>query len=132
MGSAVHYAGKIGSGMSTKLAVNSLFAIQVAAVGELISMMRQSGLDASQAWEIVASTPVCSPAAAVAGRAMIEQKFAPLFPIALVNKDLNYAIVTLGENKIDLPLVTATQKIYATAIEQGYGEDNITGIAQIY
>ena len=138
MGSAVHYAGEIGSGMSIKLAVNSLFAIQVSAVGELISMMRQSGLDA-QAWEIVASTPICSPAAAMAGRAMIEQKFAPLFPIALVNKDLNYAIATVQnnkqnnqQNKIDLPLVKAAQKTYAKAIEQGYGEDNITGIAQIY
>ena len=132
MGSKIHYAGEIGSGIAIKLAVNSLFAIQVSAMGELISMMRQSGLDASQAIEIVASTPVCSPAAAMAARATIERKFAPLFPIALVNKDLNYAIAIANQNQTKLPLISATQKIYAEAIKQGYGEDNITGIAQIY
>ena len=132
MGNAVHYAGEIGNGMTIKLAVNSLFAIQVAAMGELISIMRQSGLEPSQALEIVASTPVCSPAAVMAVKAMSQEKFAPLFPIALVNKDLNYAIATAKENQTGLPLIEATQKLYAEAIERGYGEDNITGIVQIY
>ena len=132
MGSAVHHVGEIGNGMAVKLAVNSLFAIQVLAMGELISMMHQSGLDPSQASDIIASTPVCSPAAAMAVKAMSQQKFAPLFPIALVNKDLNYAIATAKENQTGLPLIEATQKLYAEAIERGYGEDNITGIVQIY
>ena len=132
MGNAVHYAGEIGNGMTIKLAVNSLFAIQVLAMGELISMMHQSGLDPSQASDIIASTPVCSPAAAMAVKAMSRQKFAPLFPIALVNKDLNYAIAITKENDRGLPLIEATQKLYAEAIERGYGEDNITGIVQIY
>ena len=132
MGSEVHHVGKVGSGMAIKLAVNSLFAIQVSAVSELIVMLRQSGLEVSAAWEIIAATPVCSPAAAMAGKATIAQKFAPLFPISLVNKDLKYAIAITKENQIDLSLLKATQKMYASAIEQGYGEDNITGIAQIY
>ena len=132
MGSKIHYAGEVGSGIAIKLAVNSLFAIQVSAMGELIATTRQSGLDVTKAIEIITSTPVCSPAAAMAAKAMSEKKFAPLFPISLVDKDLNYAIATAKENQVDLPLISATQKIYATAIEQGYGEDNITGIVQLY
>ncbi|MEL6930335.1 MAG: NAD(P)-dependent oxidoreductase [Cyanobacteria bacterium J06600_6] len=132
MGSKVNYAGEIGKGMAIKLAVNSLFAIQVTAMGELIAMMRQSKIDLAQALEIIASTPVCSPAAAMAARAMDAEKFAPLFPIALANKDLNYAIATTEEKQTKLPLLSATQKLYAKAIKQGYGEDNITGIVQIY
>ena len=68
----------------------------------------------------------------MAVKAMSQEKFAPLFPIALVNKDLNYAIAITKENDRGLPLIEATQKLYAEAIERGYGEDNITGIAQIY
>jgi len=132
MGSKVHHAGEVGSGMAIKLAVNSLFAIQISAMGELIAMMRQSGINVTEAIEIVASTPVCSPAASMAARAMMEQKFAPLFPISLANKDLNYAIAIAKDNQIDLPLISATQKLFATAIDRGYGKDNITGIAQIY
>lgn len=130
-GSAVHHAGEIGSGMTIKLAVNSLFAIQVLAVGELVSIMHQSGLDVSQAWDIIAST-LCSPAAAMAGKAINAQKFAPLFPIALVNKDFKYALDTVLEDRMNLSLVKATQKLYAEAIERGYAEDNITDIVQIY
>lgn len=130
MGSKIHYVGEIGSGMTIKLAVNSLFAIQVSAMGELINLMGQSGLDGAEAVEVLTSTPVCSPAAVMAAKAIVARKFAPLFPIELVSKDLEYAIALTDET--NLPLVTATQKIYATAVDRGYAEDNITGIAQLY
>ena len=130
MGSKIHHIGDVGSGMAIKLAVNSLFAIQVSAMAELVNLMHQSGLDEAQAIEILADTPVCSPAAATAGKAIAAQKFAPLFPIELVEKDLNYALEI--SNADNLPLINTTQRIYAKAIERGYGEDNITGVAQLY
>ena len=74
MGSKIHYAGEVGSGIAIKLAVNSLFAIQVSAMGELIATTRQSGLDVTKAIEIITSTPVCSPAAAMAARAISRTK----------------------------------------------------------
>jgi 3-hydroxyisobutyrate dehydrogenase len=63
MGSGIHHAGTVGSGMTIKLAVNALFGIQVSALGELIGLMKGCGLDETKAIEILASTPVCSPAA---------------------------------------------------------------------
>ena len=131
MGSKIHHVGDIGSGMAVKLAVNSLFAVQVSAMAELANMMHQSGLDEAKAIEIIADTPVCSPAAAMAGKAIAAKKFAPLFPIELVEKDLNYALKSFSNAEADF-LIAATQKIYAKAIERGYGEDNITGVAQLY
>lgn len=131
MGSKVNHLGTVGSGMTIKLAVNSLFAIQVAAMGELISTIASSGLDEAEAVNIIANTPVCSPAAQQAAIAMTARKFAPLFPIELVAKDLNYAIATAEQNTA-MPIVKATQQIYRQAIAQGYGADNITGIAQLY
>lgn len=132
MGSAIHHVGSVGSGMTIKLAVNSLFAIQVSALGELISFMGGCGLDENQAVEILSSTPVCSLAATKAGKAMVSSQFAPLFPIELVSKDMSYALKTAQANNVILPLVEATQKVYAEAIKQGYGDDNITGLIQLY
>ena len=132
MGSVINYVGIVGSAMAIKLAVNSLFAVQAAAMGELISMMRQSGLNEAEALEIIASTPVCSPAAKQLAIAMIARKFAPLFPIELVAKDLSCAIATAEENQTKLPLVAATLAVFTTAIEWGYGADNITSIARLY
>ncbi|MEL6494802.1 MAG: NAD(P)-dependent oxidoreductase [Cyanobacteria bacterium J06623_7] len=132
MGSQIHYVGDIGSGMAIKLAVNSLFAVQVSAMAEIMQMMHHSGIDKARAREVIAATPICSPAAALAGQAIVAQKFAPLFPIELVEKDLNYSLAQSFKAKADLPLIVATQKIYQRAIERGYGEDNITGVAQLY
>lgn len=132
MGSEIHYVGISGSGMAIKLGVNSLFAIQVAACGELIGLIDKCGLDKAQAVDILASTPVCSPAAKMAATAMIAGKFAPLFPIELVEKDLNYAVKTAQSNNAALYLVEATQQIFAQAITQGYGDDNITSVVQLY
>lgn len=132
MGSEIHYVGLVGSGMTIKLAVNSLFAIQVSAFGELIGLMGRCGLDETKAVEMLSSTPVCSPAAKVAAGAMVSRQFAPLFPIDLVAKDMSYAIKTAQANNVTLPLVEAAQKVCAEAIQQGYGDDNITGLVQLY
>lgn len=132
MGSIVHHVGAVGEGMTIKLAINALFAIQVSAMGELIGLMRGCGLDEAKAIDILSSTPVCSPAAKIAAEAMISRKYAPLFPIELVAKDMNYAIATALANNTTLPLTEATQQIFTAAIEQGYGDDNITGIARLY
>lgn len=132
MGRTVHHVGLVGSAMTIKLALNSLFAIQISAMGELIGFLGECGLDTNKAVELLSSTPVCSPAAKVAAIAMLSQQFAPLFPIDLVAKDLDYAIKTAQANNLSLPLVEATQKVCATAINQGYGEDNITGLVQLY
>ena len=132
MGSIVHHVGTVGNGMAIKLGVNSLFALQVAAFGELIGLMNGCGLDKKKAVEVLASTPVCSPAAKMAATAMVAGKFSPLFPIELVEKDLSYAVQTARMNNVTLPLVEATRSVFTKAITQGYGENNITGVVRLY
>ncbi len=132
MGSMVHYVGLLGSGITIKLAVNAIFAIQVSAMGELIGLMRQCGLHEAKATEIITSTPVCSPAVKAAAGAMVARRFSPLFPIELVEKDLNYGIKTAQSNDVQLPLVETAKNTFTKAIAQGYGNDNITGIVRLY
>ena len=132
MGSTIHHAGAVGSGMTIKLAVNALFGIQVSALGELISLMKGCGLDEIKAVEILTTTPVCSPAAKGAAAGILSRNFSPLFPIELVEKDLSYAVKTAQDNDGKLPIAAATQQTFKDAIAQGYGTDNITGIAQLY
>lgn len=129
LGRAVHPAGAIGNGMAIKLAVNALFGIQAVAMGELIGLMCDYGLAAEQAVDILTTTPVCSPAAKALASAMVARKFDPLFPIALVEKDLSYAC---KQDTQVLPMVKAAQEAFLAAISAGYGEQNITGIAQLY
>jgi 3-hydroxyisobutyrate dehydrogenase-like beta-hydroxyacid dehydrogenase len=132
MGNTIHHAGAVGSGMTMKLAVNALFGIQISALGELLGLIKGCGLDETKAVEILTSTPVCSLAAKGAAVGMLARNFSPLFPIELVEKDLGYAVKTAQVNGDKLTIAAATQQTFIEAIKQGYGADNITGIAQLY
>jgi len=132
MGGAVHYAGAVGHGAAIKLAVNGLFGVQVAAIAELIGFLQGCGLDGAAAMEIIGATPVCSPAVKGAAGAMLAGKFAPLFPIDLVEKDFGYVAGVAEAVGAEAPVVEATRRVLRGAIAQGYGDDNITGLAQLY
>lgn len=132
IGNMVLYAGSSGAGTSIKLAVNALFGIQLAAMGELVGFLKATGLDVNHALEILTSTPVCSPAAKVAAFTMLAEVFTPMFPIDLVEKDFRYAVTTAKENHVSTPMTLAALSVFQKAVEKGFGEDNITGVAQLY
>ena len=128
---AIHLIGKPGAGMATKLAVNALFSIQVAALGELLALLAGQGIDTATVATLFGELPVTSPAAKAAAVGIASGSFAPLFPIELVHKDLGYAIAAV-EADSSLPLTANTQALFARAIEHGYGAENINAIAKIF
>ncbi len=132
MGSTVHYAGSAGNGAAVKLMINALLSVQIAALGEMMGLIQRCGMDAAKTFEIVSATPVCSPAAKLAASAMLARNFAPMFPIELVEKDLDYVLNFAKENNARTPIIQATAGVLAEALEHGYGADNITGLVQIY
>lgn len=132
MGSKTYIIGKQGSGATLKLAVNALFGVQVAAIGELIGFLSGHDLQASSAVEVLTSLPVCSPAAKVAASAMLAEKFDPLFPIELVEKDFGYVVQSAGANNTPVPISAAAHQAFGAAVAAGFGGDNITGIAQLF
>jgi 3-hydroxyisobutyrate dehydrogenase len=132
MASAVHHVGAAGAGATVKLMLNALFGIQLAAMGELLGVVQRAGLDLAKTLDVLASTPVLSPAAKVAAGAMLAGNFAPMFPIELVAKDFRYALATADVANADVPLTRATHAIYMDAGERGDGALNITGVARRY
>lgn len=131
MGAAVHRAGPNGAGAAAKLAVNTMFATQVAALAELIEAARRHDIDPARMIEIVTATPVCSPSAKGAAGAMLLDAFPPMFPIEIVEKDLGYAMSLAGGSG-GASLVSATRDVFARAMRDGHGEDNITGVVQVF
>jgi 3-hydroxyisobutyrate dehydrogenase len=132
IGGAVHHMGPAGTGTRMKLLVNSLFAVQVAAVAELLGALRDTDLDAARAVEVLAATPVASPAAATAATAMLGRTFPPAFPIELVTKDLYYAAADAASRRCAVPLTRTTTDTFQQAINRGHGQDNITGVVQLF
>lgn len=128
--SSIHHVGSAGQGMAMKLAVNALFGIQVAAVGEILGALSQHGCTPEQVMNCLGEMPVMSPAANVAGSLIAAKKFVPMFPISLVEKDFGYACEMTVQN--NMPTTAAIQQVYKDAIKKGYGEENITAIARLF
>jgi len=128
----IHHVGVVGQGMVMKLAVNALFGIQIAALAELLGMLSKDGISPEKAMECLGDLPVLSLAAKGAGSLMVSQNHAPLFPIDLVEKDFRYVTQTAQSLEATIPTATTVMDIYRTAIAQGYRNENITGVIQLF
>jgi 3-hydroxyisobutyrate dehydrogenase-like beta-hydroxyacid dehydrogenase len=131
-GATIHLVGSVGQGMAMKLAVNALFGAQVAALAEMIGVLTRQGMTAETALACLSELPVLSPAAKLAGQLMLADNHAPLFPIALVEKDFRYMTQTAAAVAAPTPVASAIRVLYQDAIAQGYGNDNITGIVRLF
>lgn len=132
MGQKVHRAGPVGAGMALKLVVNALFGVQVAALAELLVMLRREGIQDAEALEALKALPVTSPALAGAGGLMVARNFAPMFPVALVEKDLRYAVEGAEALGGELPVTGAVRAVFRRAVDEGFGGDNIVGVARVF
>lgn len=132
MGGTVHHVGPNGAGTAMKLAINSLFGIQVAALAETLGLLRRTGIEDADAVEVLASMPITSPAMAGVGGLMVAKKFAPMFPIDLVEKDFAYvetAAKTLGTT---VPVASKTRQVFEKAKTEGLADENIVAVAKLY
>ena len=130
--SAIYHVGEVGRGMTMKLAVNGLFAIQVAALSEVLGVLRKTGISIESAVNLLNEMPITSPALKGIGNLIASNHYAPLFPINLVEKDLRY-LEQLGISQASsMSVVTGIKQIYQQAQQAGYGDDNIAGVAQLY
>lgn len=129
---AIHHVGAVGQGMAMKLAVNTLFGIQVTALAEVLGMLTKTGLTSEQVMDCLGALPIMGPAAKGAGGLMVANNHAPMFPIELVEKDIRYGIETAEAVGATMPVASVIHRVYKEAIAQGYGNDNITGVAQLF
>jgi 3-hydroxyisobutyrate dehydrogenase-like beta-hydroxyacid dehydrogenase len=80
-----------------ELAVNGLFAAQLAVAGELLDILRAPESDLPATTELLSSLPVTSPVLARSLPRILQHDIAPKFPLDLVAKDLDYLIQQAGD-----------------------------------
>ncbi|WP_437969484.1 NAD(P)-dependent oxidoreductase [Sorangium sp. So ce260] len=132
MGATLRHVGLAGSGTAMKLAVNALFSIQVAALAELLGVLRGAGVDRAHALELLGPLPVTSPGLKGAGALIGADRHEPMFPVDLVAKDLRYALAVAQGMGVSLPTTEAVHRVYVEAQSAGYGDQNITAVSRLY
>jgi 3-hydroxyisobutyrate dehydrogenase-like beta-hydroxyacid dehydrogenase len=129
---AVHHMGAVGSAAVMKLAVNAQYGVQVAIWAEMLAILDRLKIAPETAVETLNTLPTTSPAMQMAGKLMAARKYDPMFPIELVEKDFSYGLKLAENLKLKTPVLEAVRSVYAQAKAQGYGGDNIVGVAQLY
>ena len=128
----IHHIGDFGAATVMKLAVNAMYGVQVAIWAEMLALLNRQEIGSETAVEILNTLPTTSPAMQMAGKLMAAKKYDPMFPIELVEKDLSYALKLAEDLKIRTPTLETVKSVYARAKAQGYGGDNIVGLAQLF
>jgi len=126
------HVGPTPAGAVTKLLGNALFAVQVAAMAELLALAERAGLDASVVLETLGQLPITSPAAKAAGAAMLTRSFEPMFPVSLVGKDLRYAIATAEAVEAAVPMVRGAKGLVDEAMARGLAMENLTAVVKVH
>jgi 3-hydroxyisobutyrate dehydrogenase len=131
MGSSIEHAGPVGSGALAKLATNTLMGVQMAALAELIGMLRRQHADPRQVLNAVSATAMWNPHLDRDAKSMLACDFATQFPVKLLEKDLAYAVKTAGGNGLT-PTVSAARGVFEKAIDEGWGEQNMTAVVKLF
>jgi 3-hydroxyisobutyrate dehydrogenase-like beta-hydroxyacid dehydrogenase len=128
---AIHHMGAVGSAAAMKLAVNAQYGVQVAIWAEMLALLERLEIAPENAVEILNTLPTTSPTMQIAGKLLAAKKYDPMFPIELVEKDLSYGLKLAENIKLKTPVLEVVRSVYAQAKAQGYGGDNIVGVAQL-
>ena len=130
MGSLVNYTGEVGNGALAKLCTNTLLGMQVATLAELISTLQHhNGADIEKIISALSSTASWSASAGGISNMILNQMFAPMFPVELIEKDFSYTLEATGHNS---PVIEAVRNVFRKGIEQGLGQENMTAIIKLY
>ncbi len=128
----VLHAGPSGHGALLKLAVNTLFAAQLASVAELLGLLSRNGLGRDKAAELLAEFPIVAPPIAGAAKMMAAGNTTPMFTIDLIEKDLGYLLDAAHASGSRIPGAEAARAAFRQAQALGLGQANVSGLAAVF
>ena len=127
------HVGPIGTAATMKLAINGLFAAQVAAYAEVVGLLDQSEVDTNDAFETLTGLPITSPGLQRILGLIKSRQYEPNFPVELVAKDLRYLSGLAESLGASVPVMNAASDVYQTgAAHETQSDYDIAGIADRY
>ncbi len=130
MSKEVIHLGPVGSGAKLKLINNFLAAVQVASLAEALTWIERSGLDPEKALTFLKSAAPGSPLIAGISARMVAKNYDVNFLLRLMAKDIRYAENEAASCDVELSTAMAARRLFENAIEQGYGEKDMSAIIE--
>jgi 3-hydroxyisobutyrate dehydrogenase-like beta-hydroxyacid dehydrogenase len=111
LGKESFYMGPAGSGMATKLCVNSLLGVGVQALAEAIALGLKSGLPRERFLQVLGDTTVLSPSQKSKLENARKDEYPATFPLRLMFKDFSLVAQRAMELSVAMPLTAAAAQV---------------------
>ncbi len=131
LSASLRYIGPAGEAAKMKALVNMVMNANTAALAEGLALGEALGLDLNLLREVFAQTGANSRVLETDGEDMQMREHSCFFSAAHAAKDSGIALKLAREEKLKLPLATATKKQYDRMVEEGLGELDKSGIAEL-
>jgi 3-hydroxyisobutyrate dehydrogenase len=131
LGSTVRFIGKAGEAAKVKALVNMVMNINTAGLAEGLGLGDALGLDLKILREVFSETGAASRVLQTDGEDMQNREHSVFFSAAHAAKDSGIALSLAEEVGLDLPLARATKQQYDAMVEEGLGELDKSGIAEL-
>jgi 3-hydroxyisobutyrate dehydrogenase-like beta-hydroxyacid dehydrogenase len=122
------YMGPTGSGVATKLVVNTLLGNGMQAVAEAVALGAALGLPRDLLFDTLAKTAVVSPVQAAKLASAKRRDYTPQFPIRLMHKDFGLALAAAMHAGLSLPATEAAASV--NAAETVNGEEDFSAVVR--
>jgi len=122
LGKTIILLGPVGAGQLTKAANQIVVAINLAAIGEAVTLARRAGLDASKVLEIFAGGLAYSAVLQLRRPKIEAMDFPAGGKSKFLLKDLHFAQDAAGSSGTELPVTDLVTALYAQLIDHGDGE----------
>jgi len=131
LGSTIRYVGGTGQAAKVKALVNMVMNINTAGLAEGLGLGEALGLDLTMLREVFGQTGAASRVLQTDGEDMQNRDHACFFSAAHAAKDSGIALDLARSLGLELPLARATKEQYDRMIEEGLGELDKSGIAEL-
>lgn len=132
MGQKAYHMGNHGAGSYTKLANNTMAAINLLSFAESLVMAVKAGIDPELFTQVVSGGGARSSMADNKAQKIIHRDFQPNFSTALMNKDLGLAINLANELQIPVPVLSTVKEMLKISISNGYGNEDVCSVIKCY
>jgi 3-hydroxyisobutyrate dehydrogenase len=118
------WLGQAGQGSRMKVVVNAYLSFLIEGVAEALELGSQLGIDAAGLDAVIEGGPLDAPLADAKLHKIADGDFTPEFPLEWALKDVDLAIE--AANGARLPMLQALSRQWHSAVEAGYGRDDVS------
>lgn len=131
LGQNVRYVGRAGEAAKLKAVVNMVMNINTAGLAEGLALGDALGLDLKMLREVLGQTGAASRVLDTDGEDMQNRDHSCFFSATHAAKDAGIALTLGRQQRLHLPLATATKRQYDRMVKYGLGELDKSGIAEL-